>query len=247
MIDEGHIDEAQMIDLVSEVLPRADRTDALDHLASCAGCEERFRKLVADRETIRSAGIPASASAAAQEPGENQRRGSRAILWGAVAAAAIVAALMLAPVWLGRDAGEFRVWIPTDRARALPRVPVSSELDGALDDALAAYESRDAARALRLLRLAEVSDDLELMRQIYLASALVLNGRGAEAVDVLDRLEVDTIPQPDRRWTQLTLYAAFRQVGRDDEADRLIGKLATEPGKVGELARDEIARFESLE
>jgi pentatricopeptide repeat protein len=73
--------------------------------------------------------------------------------------------------------------------------------------------------------------------KIALASALVKTGKPDEALDLLDRLHVETIPQPDRDRVLWIHVAALQSGGRKREAAIAVRDLASRPGEFQEAAR----------
>ncbi len=105
---------------------------------------------------------------------------------------------------------------------------------------LEAYENRDFERAVEALRTArepELDRVHQMVRDIYLGSALAGMGKYEEAVEVLREVKLQLVPDPwgcEARWA---LYVALRGCGQEAAADSLLRVLASEPGEVGDRAR----------
>jgi hypothetical protein len=219
-------------------LPQAAAREVLGHLRECAACEGRFRVVVREREELRASGSPGLVAAAAAPP-IVRRRGFVATVAGLGAAAVLVLAFVLH----GYLAGPERYWLPLDREFMLLRAgPLPAELER-FGAGLTAYREHDAARAAELLGSAEVPESYTRLRDLFLASALALEGRHAEALDVLERLRVERLPMPWRARARWVAYTALRDAGRIEEASSLLDDLAARDDEVGALARDERQRL----
>jgi len=224
-----HATDDRLIDLAHGLLEPVESSACLAHLGRCAACEDRFRAIVGERARVAAEhALPLATS---------RRR---------VFAAAVVAALLTTAVLLGirRDAEPGRVayWLPIEREEAVLRSEAESDSGAEIGRGLVAYRSHDAALAVRLLAAARVPQDHEPLRDLYLASALELDGRLAEAARVLDRLNVDTLPEPWRTQARWVDYRVARGLGDDGRAAALLGRLESAPGEIGDLARRERER-----
>jgi hypothetical protein len=222
-----HATDDRLIDLAHGLLDPEESSMCLAHVGKCRTCEDRFRAIAGEHARLVAHAAPAPVG----------RR--RPIL---VAAASLAALLVLgAALRFGRtsDAGPSPYWLPIEREQAVLRSHSDATAPADLARALAAYEKEDARLAARLLNEAEIPEEYEPLRDLYLASALALDGRAAEAAAVLDRLHIDTLPEPWRTQGRWVAYAIARARGDDDRAAALLERVARANGEIGDLARRE--------
>ena len=236
------LDESALIDLVHGLASPSERDSLLAHLRTCEQCEGRFRALVREHELLRAEKLPGLAGASMAGPSSTVR--PKLVVWAAVAAAAVLIGFIAIPRLAG-DRTSSVYWIPIEHEatvlRSTNEAPTRSEVNGALD----AYVNRDAAGAIEELRAFQVSPDNETssdLRDLFLASALVNAGQHGEANDLLDRLDVDTLPTQWRGQARWVRYIALARLERRDEARALLDKLVREPGEIGRLAREAAGR-----
>ncbi len=225
-----HATDDRLIDLAHGLLDAEESSACLAHVGRCRTCEDRFRAIAGERARLVAERQPAPV--ASHRP------------W-LVAAASLAALLVLAAALrFGRDeGGPPSYWLPIEREQAVLRSDADGTAPAELARALAAYESGDAGRAARLLREARVPKAYGPLRNLYLASALELDGEPAEAAAVLERLSIDTLPEPWRTQARWVAYAAARAQGQDQRAATLLDRLARAAGPIGDLARDERERW----
>lgn len=130
--------------------------------------------------------------------------------------------------------------LPSYSFRLQPReIPGTGPRDD-LRAGLAAYGSGDFERSVEALRRARepgLERVNQMVRDIYLGSALARMGKYEEAAEVLGAVSLLLVPDPwgsEARWT---LYVALKGCGRAAAADSLVRLLVREPGEVGERAR----------
>jgi hypothetical protein len=157
------------------------------------------------------------------------------------AVAAVLAFVMLFPRQTSESLAEY--WLPTDRAEALLRSDPVPDPDSRFFRALTAYRNRDAAETARLLEASSVPDGYKDLRDLFLASSLLLDGHAREAAEVLDAMDLDTLQQPERRRGQWILYIALRKLGEDQRADTILDELAGADNDIGVKARRERERI----
>lgn len=243
-----HVHEDWLINLLNGLLTSDAEQIGLSHLSSCQRCEERFQQLARERERLVAAPKPhfTAGRLVLDSPRTKARRRPSRIWFGSVAAAAALALLFFGPaLWQPRQE-VLEYWLPVDQPEALLRSSPPSEQAGEFLAALEAYRARDARKALELLQNARVEKDEVALRDLYLASALVLIERYTEADSVLQRLEIRTLPQPWRRQARWVQYIAFRKSAQSDRAAEILESLVDEPGDIGERARREKSRLQSL-
>jgi hypothetical protein len=250
-----HPSDDELLSLAHELLePHAER-ELLAHVRDCAACEERFRTAAHDREFLQAAWHRRASIAASHEglapvtplPARSRRRRDFSVRWTApVAIAAALALAVLAPSLRRSADPRAAYWLPVEVEPALLRTPTNVDVQAALGTALARYGSRDPQSALAALQSLDVPQEAEFetsLRRLYLASALLVNERSAEALVELDRLDAPTLPEPWRRWATWTRYLALRDAHRDTEAAFLLHDLAASATDVGDLARRERDRI----
>lgn len=249
----GHLDEDDCIDLVAGLVPAARRSRMLDHAGGCAACERRLLTAGADLESLRSKPAPAGwavptsngspAPRALEPPIPIMPRRSvvRFAIPLALAAALVVVLLRTIP---GKERGPVPrpYWMSTSGDLQRLRSAHGSDADSLFWQGLAAYESHDAGRAVKLLTDAQATGGLNDLRRLYLASALVNRGEARAALDLLEALRIEQLPMPwrdDARWMK---YQSLVQLRRSAEARQLLDQLAEQPGRVGGMARRLLGR-----
>lgn len=249
----AHPSDDELLDLAHQLLEPGIASGLLDHVRACAACEARFRIAAQDRDywLARPPGTAARRTPAQLVPPPEAPRRMASLhsfpRWATpVAAAAALALVVLAPSLRHRGAPSDPRWLPVTHEHTLLRTPALAGAGVGLDRALGVYRSGDAAGALRELQALAIPPEAAFessLRQLYLASALVLNAQPAEALRTLDSLDVPTLPEPWRRWARWTRYLAARDAKQDREAQALLADLSRYPNDVGEYARAEQARL----
>jgi hypothetical protein len=247
-----HLTEHLCIDLVLDLLPEKEAEAAMRHMAACHGCEERFREISAEWERLsaRAGELGPHTSAATDAVGKSV--GSRENLLnriarafagprgrlGLAAGAVAIALLILLPI-RRTDPNQGLLQrlpaldTPTQKRGALRSIQNEATLEG-----LDAYARGDYDDAARHLSEVTTSGPEDYLRRVYLGSSLARTKEYAEAVEVLEDLSFDLIPEPwagEARWT---LYVALAAAGHDARADSLLAILAKEPGEIGSRARN---------
>jgi hypothetical protein len=128
-------------------------------------------------------------------------------------------------------------WLPLSAEGPSLRSSVEAIANKDLAAGLDAYAARDLDQAITLLERAEASEQMETIRKIFLASALAWSGNHAEAVSVLQTINLRTLPDPWGGEAHWTLYVALEKSGQTASADSLLRILAQERGDVGDRAR----------
>ncbi|MFQ5599155.1 MAG: hypothetical protein ACE5G2_01235 [Candidatus Krumholzibacteriia bacterium] len=156
--------------------------------------------------------------------------------WAGVAAALVLVAAFLLRE---RDAAVEipPYWIPAGGESVTQRSDAARPLDESFRRGIEAYEGRDAAAAVAHLRVARVEGPHELLRVVYLASALTLIGRADEAASLLETLVPADLPEPWRTEAQWIHALALAQTDRREDARRLLERLSTTDGEIGGRAR----------
>ncbi len=234
-----HLTEDEVLDLLQDYLPREERERLLSHAADCEACEQMLRERVIEHERLRATRpLPATATpwwrclrAALTAP---------AYPYGAAAIAA--AAVLVILLWPrgGPPGSEQLTWLPVTEENIRFRWAPQEGIDSILVAGLEAYETQDLERATRLLKDASAEGEMELIRKMYLGSALAWQGRYAEAVRILSEVSDPALPDPwgsEARWT---LYVALRASGHESRADSLLRRLAEESGEVALRAREQL-------
>jgi hypothetical protein len=93
---------------------------------------------------------------------------------------------------------------------------------------------------LKKAETSETDEATELIRGIYLGSALAWAGKYAQAVEVLEGVPLHLVPAEWGREAQWTLYEVQRVTGRRTAADSLLQILSHKPGEIGDRARERL-------
>jgi hypothetical protein len=225
----AHATDDRLIDLAHGLLEPAERSACLAHVGKCSACEVRFRAIAGEHARLAAEVAPSISS-----------HGTRYAVAASIAALLLVAAALR----FGRTTdAPAPYWLPIEREQAVLRSHGDGEAPAEFARALEAYAQQDARRAARLLREANVPKEYLPLRDLYLASALELGGDAAEAQAVLDRLHIDTLPEPWRTQARWVDYTSARDQDQDDRAAALLETLARASGEIGELARRERERW----
>lgn len=259
-----HLGEDTLLDLIQNLLPVEQKEQALSHLTRCSACEQQLQARVAERERLRASRVlrtlPSGelvaerredvADAPAMKHGgvgetlsdfwENLLAGFRRPVYPLAVSAVVVAAVLLVVLWPrpGEPPGSSSLtWLRAYTEDIRLRDAVDATPGDLLAGGLEAYADRDLAHAADLLGQVRVSGPLEIIRNIYLGSALAWDGKYGEAVTVLENTPVHAVPDPWRSEAQWTLLVALYESGRTARADSLLQSLAKEPGPAGDRAR----------
>jgi len=223
-----HVGDETLLDLVHGFLEGGTRRSVLEHVRSCPACAARFRETVQARERARIAAAPVAPAS-----------GTRMVLTWTAAAAAVLAVVSFLALW--RRGPEIPAdWLPTATTEVFLRDVTACSDQGEALRAVEAYRAHDAAAVVALLdgrELPAACDPVKLL----LASALVHQGRAASALEVLDDLTVQTLPQPARDRALWTQAAALDQVRRRRDADGVLRDLAARPGHYRDRATELLA------
>lgn len=254
----AHIDEDRAVDLLHGLLDEEASDQLFEHLKQCPACESVFRRLAGDRERARIEGVrrlpgfgelaAARTALPAQRPNILDRlrgaldfRGKAVPRFGLamVAAAALVALVLFPRLLPHRESDHLRVAL-----HQLPPVgeliPSRGEGDPYNDElvaGLAAYSRDDLALSILLLDKAKVTGQLEMLRRLYLGSALAQRGEYPRAVRVLRNLPTTELPDPWNLEARWTLYVALKGSGETAAADSLLVVMRKDEGELGARAR----------
>ncbi len=217
-----HLADESLFDVVHGYVEDERRRAVLQHLRRCPSCERRFREVVRDRERARIQAQPLPSPR------------SRALVVGASAAAAAILLVTAGILMLSQRSPGIPIdWLPTASTEVFLRDATPCADQGSA--AVAAYRAHDAARVVSLLHGRELPAKCDPMK-LLLASALVHRGDPAAALQVLDALDVESLPQPARdrgRWTQA---AALDRLERHGAADDILRDLASRSGEYRDRA-----------
>ncbi len=226
MSDTGrppHLPDEALVDVVHGLVPHDERSRWLAHIKACPECERRFLETWRDREIGRLCPPPSVV---------NQRR---AWVFGPLAVAAAVILLLAFLLPPGTDPLLTPDWLALDATESFARGPGSCDHDVPVEEAVAAYRSRDAARVVRLLSGHELQTGCDPLR-LVLASALLHAGDAAGALRVLDALDVESLPQPARDRGRWIRALALDRLGRRQETMEALEQLASGSGEFREKA-----------
>ena len=247
-----HLCEDQLIDLLGGLLSRTEESESLAHMRGCALCENHFRMLTRERESLRAMPSPRFVGGEIVLPRYDLIhsrprifRSRRANWIGAAAVAAAVVTIALATHLFGpspSDAEDY--WLPAPNQVIVP-APESGPPTH-MQMAIEAYEDHDPARALALLEnvgMPHRNEETEMLRRLYQASALVNDDRPREAQQILDDLDISQMTEPWRARANWVQYLMLRKSDQISRADHVLKELLDEPGEIGEMARRERERL----
>lgn len=239
---EPHITDDEFLDLVSGFLEGPARERVIAHASSCARCDARFLEISAthERGLARAAQVLVDA---AEAPRANPFwRPSLALVAAAgvivVATAVFLARPQPAPSSRAARAPD-PVWLPSAVLEGDRRSGGEALAESLVIEGVKAYDRRDLVEAERLLRTPLPRGGSEWMRRLYLASALVEQGRDAEALPLLDTIHADLLPEPWNAEWGWTFFVALERQGLHARADSVLETLVKLEGDVGDRARAE--------
>ncbi len=262
--NDRHLSRDDCRDLLHGLLSVSETDEILSHVAGCSRCEILLQEMVAQRERLRAAPMLKSLVAGAFETGsavqalrerETPLAGAGAFVswvWEAfvaglrqpryafataLAGAAIVLLVVLWPHQPWDPESAQLHWLPTLSGDVRLRDGAEAIGNDELAAGLEAYAAQDLPRAIDLLQRAEVSGELEMIRKVYLGSALTWQGRHQDALATLQTIAPEPLPDPWRTETLWTSYIALRESGHEASADSLLRVLAREPLEIGRRAR----------
>lgn len=236
------IDDDRLIDFVNRLLPLEMEQDVLAHLRECNLCESRLKVVIRERELARTKPVPTVRDGVVLPQQPRRTPGRRVAAVVSVAAAVVAVSLW----WFNaRQSTPEAYWMPIELGRTTLRSE-SPEADANLGQALDSYGRQDARGTIDLLREAPVPQDemLASVQHLMLASALVNAGDYEAAIEVLEELDLPTLPLPWRHRGLWVHYLALRGAGRTGELRAVLNELASDPGDLGEMARHELGRLE---
>lgn len=245
---ELHLDEDAFLDLLFGARSSDRRRSALAHLRACARCEGELLRHAADHERARTIAARVLGHAPpVSVRGNGIVAGLRSVLerlfrprpaFALAAAAAVLAIVFLVPRPDPRDAtlDPLLRWLP-DATSLMEGRGTPSTPEEAWQDGLRSYADRDPGRAARLLERGRADGKLEVLRDVYLGSALAHSGQYRRAVTVLEAVPFANVPEPWLGESQWTLYVALRGASMDARADSVLASLSARQDSVGERAR----------
>jgi hypothetical protein len=244
-----HPTDDWLIDLAAGLLESDGRAALLDHLRACAPCEERFLAVYRGSERLAlrpppgaAASSPAAIRSARPSATPGRPTTAQVPAWlrfglPAAAVAACAAAILLATGFHSRGPADgLDYWMPLETERVLLRSGGIPEDTAPFRRAIEAYAAHDAHRVIALLGGRTIPPAYEPLK-LLLASALVAEGRNAEAQALLERLDTLTLPQPVRDRARFLLYVALERDGRRDEARAIAAEIASGTGEFAARAR----------
>ncbi len=220
-----HLDDDGCLDLVAGLLSAPEREAALAHAETCEACAARIVRWAGYQECARlgrtEESIGKEPAFAPVSPDGRRRRvvsWRRTALWWLPLAAGFL-------LWLGREpsrppatstpASHAAPWIAQHPAWRRLRegtggksAPAGAAVPEALRQAIRHYDARRPAAAARLLAASRFTGGAEDLRVLYLASCLVHMDRPAEAENLLETLDIGSLPPPWRDAARRTLAAA---------------------------------------
>jgi len=237
------------VDLLNGFLSEKERDRVFAHIRTCGACEALLQERVTDRERLRALHpVPTMEGAGASQPSGLERflrmllspiqlltQKPAAGLAVATAAVALIVVLVVLPDRGEQQQGPF--WLPADGTSLQLRDTGGGRDLDKLAAGLSAYGERDLAQSIELLSSIELAGSDELMRRIYLASALTHTGDHERALALLETVRANLLPEPWRSETRWTIYVCLSELNRMEEARALLNELKTEEGEIGDRAR----------
>ena len=192
-----------------------------------------MREIIRDREKLRVR------REALREPCGTAA--SRPARWHLLAGLAALLAVAAGLALLHRqESSPAPLWLPVSGERVEQRGTGGPLEEGVFREALAAYRRRDTERVRELLE-GRVRPRRDLLPALMLAHAELLDGNGAQCLRLLEEVQIELLPAVARPHARWFLYRCLREQGRVEEAERVLTRLANEPGVVGQRAREESA------
>lgn len=239
----AHYGDDVYVDLIVDLLPAAEADAVLQHLHRCADCEKRFQQLAGQWE--RAAAYAHIATNAPTDATEQATGVWARLAWAlqrprirvAFAAAVAVLLILLVPKLVEKPGEVLPGKLPAIRQDVELRAVVPPVQNEELVAGLDAYAREDFDEAVRRLRAIVMPGPQDAFRKVYLSSALVWIREYTEAIQILESVPLDLVPEPwsgEARWT---LYVALRGAGHTARADSLLEDLQNQPGALGDRAR----------
>ncbi len=252
---ETHPDADLRLDLLLGLLDEEASSQVLAHLDACPACEEAFRRQYADQQHLLATRELRTTDSGQLEVMRRKASSSakprlrlihrRPMMRVAIPLLAAAAVLFLLWFWPGEGPeAEGSRWLPVPAKGLLIRQGAPTGDSADLTAGLDAYARKDLAAAIDLLSRARSEGTLDLVRRVYLGSALLQASRPAEAADMLVTVTSQPLPDPWGSESRWNLYLALAGSGLRVEAATLLGDLAREEGELGRRARAEEARLE---
>jgi hypothetical protein len=238
-----HIDDDLMTDAVLRLLPPKQLEHVFDHLDECAECETRFRMAVSRFETLQAKAAGAAAAGVTKHKRSSDMSWWRVIVRPvlsrpAFATAAVLLILVLVvmiPLQRRQDPGTV-AWIPV-AGEILEKRSANGGADDRFWTGLEAYRRHRADEAIDNLTAAKATGPYRDLRNIYLASALANSSRFDEAMELINGVVVDDLPQPWREEVRWVRAVALIGTGDTESGLATIELLAGVDGRVGDRAR----------
>lgn len=238
-----HPSEDRLIDLATHLADAREREDALEIVRMCPECEAHFKEVCRRLETVRLGPRPRIEDGRISLVGRPARaihgpsRTMVAMALGAAAAVTLAVLLLWGPG--GRSPSDgLDYWLPTDSERMLFRSgSPPGTAHAKFSEAIEAYTRHDTRRVVDLLAHEPMDEIAERPMKLLLASALVWEGRNAEAKRRVEELQVERIPVPYRDRARWVLLTALERSGDREEARKILEELAAGSGPFSEQAR----------
>jgi hypothetical protein len=251
-----HLDEDRCLDLLHGLLEGPEAEAIVAHVAACAACESLLRGRAGERERIRAQSTAYRPTLVVGTNGATPRdsgapiRKIHASEWRVLVPWAIAASILLIAGrgtlrFFGNSHGNSAAqiapaWIAVPHDGVANRDARSDSADALVDRGLAAYETHDFETAVRLLAAAKPDGEMDLVRVVFLASALTWKG-DTESVATAERLlasvPIDDLPDPWRSEALWTRCVVLRHQNKGAEASTLLKALSSRTDAIGERAR----------
>ena len=250
---EYHLDEDRCLDLLNGLMSPEEKLKALAHMEACPACESLVRARVSEWERSRSeieevigrlrvegnlGAVRTPAIGFLGRLGAGLRTGfRRRLIRVSVGLAAAALAVFIARTVSRGPAGGPQLDLLPDISADLRFRAEDTAPSGEFAAGMAAYNKRDFAGAVELLRKAQVPAAQTTFKDVYLGSALAWDGRYKEAIAVLRPLTTEALPEPWGAGVLWTYLVSLHRSGDHARADSLANVLAQQSDALGEKAR----------
>jgi hypothetical protein len=261
----SHLNDDVCLDLLLGLLPESEIPPVLAHLDRCAACQSLLKERAAEYERVRAehGTPPPFPSAATQASVAKEPRSMVTVRRGAVAGIAgirelltriwrnpplryVTAGVVVILVVLLWPGGGDRAELTLHRLRPVRwNIQRSAEQERAgviaLQGAVNTYSAGNMREAIGVLDSLRVPASYEMIRRVFLGSALAFEGKDSAAASVLKHVD-SSPPEPllsEERWT---LYVALRRSHQEAPAESLLVLLRNSSDEVRKRALRELER-----
>lgn len=244
-----HVSDEVLADLSMRLFEGPSTADGLQHISGCPSCEQRFRDMAAEweRSAVYAPEIlesPARAARATSSPWRRLRQwlASPQLRWAAVALTAVALFLFMIPRLIETPSESQVTMLPALTPDVLPRAVLPNAGNDAMIQGLDAYARKDFDAAIAALASLQTTGPADALRRVYLASAYAWTAQHEQAVETLEDVPLDAVPDPWSAEARWMLYLSLTEMGQSERAQAVLRELAATPGEAGSRARAVIAK-----